>query len=129
MSTIWYISGQLANSINGGSSGIPSMDQYSDAWKNNVEDWGQFLFGIPKGAWDTTNRADVTQAIAERIQMQLGHFAHDMGVWLVHLAPGICLVVCMASILGFMIGSSKCREYASVSALLTLIFTVVNKVV
>lgn len=125
-----YISGQLISDINGGTSGIPSLDQYSQQWKDNAEDWLHYLFGLPKGTFDTSqDGAGLTQHIADNITQALGGVAKDVGLFLLHMAPGILLVVCMGSILGMMIGSERCKHWASVSALGTLVMQVVNHLV
>lgn len=127
-SMLLYISGQQTN-INGGSSGIPNMDHFSQQWKGNAEDWFNYLFGIPKSAFDTSESHDLTAQIAEAIQRQIGAVVHDLGMWLLRLSPDILLVVCMGSILGMMIGSERCKHWASVSALGALVLQVVNHIV
>lgn len=124
-----YISGQLVGDINGGSSGIPSLDQYSDQWKDNVESWLSYLFDVPKGIWDTSHKTNLSQAVADNITRALRGVAKDVGVWLLHAAPSVMLIVLMGSILGVMIGLDRAKHYAFVSALAAIILQVVSRYV
>lgn len=120
-----YISGQLVESL--------STPQLSDAdqWKENVEDWAQYLFGLPKDAWQLGDiKADgdtsAVHEIAVTISQMVGDVLKELGKMFLHIAPDLLLVVCMACILGMMIGSNRCKHWAGVAALATLITKVVG---
>lgn len=101
----------------------------SDQWKDQVETWGQQLFGIPKGIWDAgTPHAHVIDP-SNALTQALFEVFKEIGIAFLHLAPGLLLVVCCAAILGAMIGSLKCRSIAGVSALGTIIAKVMDNYV
>lgn len=124
-----YISGQLMGDVNGGTSGIPSLDAYSAQWKDNVEGWFNHFFGVPQAAWNTSDDGGLTKALADNITHALGNVLSEVGTDLLRMAPGLMLVVCMGCILGMMIGSERCKHWASVSALATLVLQVVDRLV
>lgn len=75
------------------------------------------------------NSPSMTQYIADSIISALCEVTRNIGIWLLHVSPNITLIICMGSILGMMIGSERCRRWAGVSALATMILSVVRNVV
>ncbi|MFB5192708.1 M23 family metallopeptidase [Alicyclobacillus fastidiosus] len=105
---------------------ISHLQAASDQWKDQVETWGQQLFGIPKDLWDAgTPHAHVIDP-QNAITQALFEVFKEIGKALLHLAPGLLLVVCCGAILGAMIGSLKCRSIAGVSVLGTIIAKVMD---
>lgn len=100
-----------------------------DQWKDQVETWGQQLFGIPKGVWNAgTPHAHVIDPQNAFTQALIQLF-EGLGKALLHVGPSILLVVCCGSILGAMIGSMRCRHWAGVSALGTIVCKVMDNYV
>ena len=106
---------------------------YDTPFKQWVEDGAQSLFGLPQGAWHlgdikSADSGGIGDQVADKVATMFGDWAHHAAILLLHMAPQILLVVCMASLLGIMIGSERCKHYASVSALGALITGVLSHV-
>lgn len=107
---------------------VPTPDSVTQ-WKDQVETWGQQLFGIPRGVWHAgTPSAHVIDPQNAFTQALIQLF-EGVGKASLHAGPGILTVVCLGSILGAMLGSMRCRHWAGVSALGTVVVKVMDNYV
>lgn len=105
---------------------------YDTPFKEWVTDSADKMFGNwTEGLWHTGDIKNgsgtgIADAVADKVIYLAGQFAKHVGIYLLKMAPELLLITCMASILGIMIGSERCKHYAGVSALGAMITAVVN---